>query len=664
MSNKKSTKKNKKSFSDTEAQKLVSRYPAHALEYPRDIWVDPLTDLAVPKKLVENIKYREQVVKDSAQSVEVQSALMAACSVSPLFWMNTFAFTYRPKYTCPDGVERSAGAKYKFGVREYEVPSADAPIITWPAQDEMVNKMQHTFAQGGTMLIDKSREQGATVICMYMLQWAWLFLPRFSALVISRKADMVDGPTEDSLLGKLDYVSKGMPSWMLNMSHVTRRRGNNPAIINEKMNTRIIGETSNKDVGQSLRTTVTFVDEAARFPNGKALLKSITSVSSAYILASTPDGPGTEFSKLCEHAATEEGSQRLTVCTLGYWDHPEMGLGREPVQDKTGEITGKTGAWYWETPAFSVKRDSTVSKRDLRENWLIDHDTSGLLVLDSNALSKMRRMTQEPFRRCRVVFPDGNANDFELIDDPEGELSMWVDLDQNGKASLEDNYIQSWDFSQGVEGSNTIGAILSRETGDIVAEWASPSIPPHECARYAAVLGEIFGGAMNHAFCIWERNGPGMSFGYEMAQKFNYPHLYYQRIEDTRTEKKTRRWGWQSTNNSREILFDQLNKALVTSSFFTPNEEGVSDMAQWIYDEYGRIICGARRDETTGAQARHGDRAIAYALAVKAREEVMEFIKEERKYEATTFGYIAKHAEKMAAAVVSGPAYKDPFGKF
>ena len=104
-----------------------------------------------------------------------------------------------------------------------------------------------------------------------------------------------------------------------------------------------------------------------------------------------------------------------------------------------------------------------------------------------------------------------------------------------------------------------------------------------------------------------------MGFGHEIV-RLRYPFLYYQRSESQRYARKTRQWGWQSTTSNKEILFNGLDRALRRGQFTTHCEAGLDDMASWIFDEYGRIISGKVRDETTGAQARHGDRAIAYGL--------------------------------------------------
>ena len=66
----------------------------------------------------------------------------------------------------------------------------------------------------------------------------------------------------------------------------------------------------------------------------------------------------------------------------------------------------------------------------------------------------------------------------------------------------------------------------------------------------------------------------------------------------------------------------------------------------WIYDDHGRIVCGSLRDETTGAQARHGDRAIAYMLCTKAAQYTYEYEPPiEERYSPTSYGKLFEHAQ-------------------
>lgn len=596
---------------------------AFELDYPSDEWTCPVTGAGpVPKTIEANLVYRRNLAQRAWNDEKLQKALVAVCAKSPLYWLNVFAWTYRPKMICSDGVERSAGTTWTDDSGdEQTVLPADQPIITWPAQDEFVTELLDSMRGGGLVLGPKSREQGATILVMGLCTWGLLFWLRFSALCISRREDLVDNGSEDSLFGKVDHVISKLPGWMVAPRQIHRTSKPIKA-VNRAMGSWLVGESANVDVGQSRRVTVVVVDEAARFPHGGRMMKSLASVGACTVLVSTPNGPGTEFSRLCEKAQTAEGRKRTKLLTLHYADSPTHGRGRRWTLDEDGSVTGKKENGFWETPAFQLARAESVSPKDWRENWLIDHDTSGLLVLNSNAIAKLRRGVKRP--KVGMVVEDvelgqyGERPPADLMksklrfeEGERGRLSVWE------LPRLDTTYVMGWDLSQGVERSNTVCAVMDRQTGVVVAEFADPSVDPFQAVPIAMQLGDFYRGQRRAAYLIWEVNGPGMSFGHELVRE-GYPCLYYQHQEQHRRDKQTQRWGWTSTPGSREIAFDQLNKALVRGTFVTYSEAGLDDLAQWIFDQHGRIVCGARRDETTGAQARHGDRAIAYMLAVKA----------------------------------------------
>lgn len=622
--------------------------PAHPLTYPNNVWTCPTTGVPVPKTTIDNVALRVCIWEEHTR--RKQEMWMAAFKASPLLWLNLCWWTYRPKFTCEDGIERSAGTVYTYEGKRLRVPPADAPLITWPAQDTAINALLDVCHNGGTLLIDKGRDQGATVICMGTFAWALLFWPRFSAMVASRKEDLVDGNTEDALLGKVDHGLKKLPAWMfqrhrLERSHMLMQYG--------PTGSRLIGESANDDIGQSLRTTVAFIDEASRFPYQGSLQKSVESVAAGTVFCSTPDGPGTVFSQLRTKADQSDRQEHIKVATLGYWDHPQKGLGREFVIDHDGTVTGMAGKGYWETPAFKVARAKSTNARDYRENWLIDHETSGMIVLDLNAISMMRASARPPeaIGTLRVagmhdnngilrLNGDGIANAQKTFKaDPKGRLRLWCKL-VNGEPARDRNYVLGWDFSQGVEGSNTVCEVMDRETGQIVAEFASPTIAPDEAAAMSVALGTWFGGQLGWAFTIFEANGPGLTFGSTIV-RLGYPYLYHQRQEETEGRSSGTRWGWWSTANSKEILFGQLNMSLRSRQIDVPNLDALADMSAWIYDDSGRIICGSHRDASTGAQARHGDRAIALGLCVMGRSEAPRYQPQKPRYKPGTFGAIA-----------------------
>jgi hypothetical protein len=619
------------------------------LTYPKDIWECPYTGVPVPKRLIDNVALRVRIYEET--SARKHAMWMAACARSPLLFLNLFWWSYRPKMVCEDGVERSAGTVYEYEGQLLRVPPADTAIVTWPAQDVYVDTLNDVAHNGGSLMVEKGREQGATVLSIGYIAWAMIFWRRFSALVASRKEELVDSNKQEALLVHLDNGIKRLPAWMFqhhqySSTHMFRRY--------EAMETEIVGESANEDLGQSSRKNLAFVDEAARFPYGEKLQTSIDSVAAAQVFCSTHNGPGTAFARMLKHARTPAGRKHVRICTLAYWDNPTKGRGRVWTIDEDGTVTGIAGSGYWETPAFRVAFEKAESIRVIRENWLLLEAASGSLVLDSNAITRQRSGARKPdlvgtlhvegmFDGDGLLLLSGDqiANAKKTFrPDPKGKIKLWRPL-VNGEPSRDRNYVHGWDFSLGVEGSNTPCMIMDRETGEIVASFASSAIAPDEAAALAIALGSWFGGQLGWAFIIFESNGPGLTFGSTIT-RLGYPYIYHQRAEETDGQKPGTRWGWWSTGNSKEILFGQLDRALRSNQLIVYEEEALDDAAAWIYDDYGRIVCGTHRDASTGAQARHGDRAIALGLCVMGRREAPKFVPTRPRYREGTFGQITQ----------------------
>ena len=70
--------------------------------------------------------------------------------------------------------------------------------------------------QGNDAIIDKSRDMGASWLCVAIAAWYWLFRPDAQVLLVSRVEDLVDRRGDpDCLMWKIDYMLDNLPDWML-----------------------------------------------------------------------------------------------------------------------------------------------------------------------------------------------------------------------------------------------------------------------------------------------------------------------------------------------------------------------------------------------------------------------------------------------------------------
>ena len=181
---------------------------------------------------------------DPAVMAQRQAADRKMCSRSFLFWAQHYGFMYNPR--ADDPVRRRI------------------PFVAWPKQLEFILWLEDRTRLGELALVPKSREVGISWICLMRLWWAWRFEPGFSALLGSRKEDLVDKAGDsDSLFQKLRWLTKLQPDHL----KPDEIRSTHMLLENSELETTLVGEATNPAFGQGKRRRVIFIDEAARVQN-------------------------------------------------------------------------------------------------------------------------------------------------------------------------------------------------------------------------------------------------------------------------------------------------------------------------------------------------------------------------------------------------------------
>ena len=596
----------------------------HKLEMP-EYWKDPKTEWFIPKNEVTNLQLRKELIGATSGSEEQQQQVIDLCSKSLLYWVNLFAWTYNVKTVTVDGIEAPAETHH-------------VPFITWDVQDDAFLQLCDAVDSGKDVLIDKSRDMGASWICITVAAWYWLFAKNAQILLVSRVEDLVDRRGDpDTLFWKIDYLIENVPDWMLPCERGGDCR-THLQLVNPATGSTISGQATTGHVGRGGRRTFVLFDEMASMQNADDAWRSAADTTSCRIANSTPIGPGTEFSRL-RNQGVVTGSPNLI--TLGYWDHPLKGRGRTWVQDPDGGLTGISGRWFWGTPWFDEQQRRRGDTADIGQNILIDHTTSGDLFFNSTVVTRHIQTHAKPPKRYEIQKKRG-AYEFTEVED--GRWYLWCDV-EDGLPNMDTNYCMFADIAHGKGSSNSVLAVLDRETGEFVAEFVDPFITPYDLAGEACMSGSsVWGGGYGEAFLGWEVNGPGESW-YQEIRRNDYSHVYFQRSTGAKTDKRTRKYGWRSDRRNKRIFLSTLSKSLSREEVKVPSLDGLKEMLEYVYFEDGSIGPGTMRDEKTGARESHGDRVIAYAGCVFLRGEVPMFEESMRTYATGTLGDILNHAE-------------------
>ncbi len=564
----------------------------------------------MPKNPDQNLIWRANLLRAADTDTGLQRDLFTACAQSVLFWVNFAAFTYRVFVTDAAGVTRTCRAD-----------EAHVPFVTWPIQDEHILLIERAIDTGFDLLSDKSRDMGATWDHIVVLHHKWVFQDERTFLELSRKEDCVDtlgkGGTKASdpgtLLGKHDYLNRWLPSWMLPL--MDRKRMH---LINMSNGSRIDGESSNATAGSSDRRTAILLDEMAKMKEGEAIKRSTKDVTACRLGNSTPNGPGTAFSKWRQ-------SGQVKVFALMYWDHPEKGLGRYTQQDES------TGKWSIRSPWFD-EQEKVRSPREMAIEVLADHLGSGATFFEPNNIEAHRRIhSREPRARYRVDFRKGVASDMipnilarsqrEYVaarKTSKGSLRVWPHL-VGGRLDQTKNYVFGIDVSKGQGASNSVISVVCVETREKVAEYADANVPPYELARIACALGLWVGGSRKNGrpLICWEANGPGWDFGRQLVRILQYPFYFVDHSTGVVSEKTGKKYGWHSSREKKEVMLGVLRRAYAHGGFINHSDLALDEALQYVYYDNGAGIGPAGlQEESPEAKKCHGDRVIGDGLAL------------------------------------------------
>jgi hypothetical protein len=169
------------------------------------------------------------------------------CRRDTLYWFRMYAWGYDPR----------AVLKVQ-------------PFYPYPRQEQYLAWLEETvFARASSGVVEKSRDEGATVGALDWLVKCWLFVPGFSAFLSSATEDLVDSSKDpNTLFEKVRFQLRLTPSWMLPKGFNLLRDMPYMNIANPDNGATIGGGAPTANVGRQRRATVVLADEFQSWPNG------------------------------------------------------------------------------------------------------------------------------------------------------------------------------------------------------------------------------------------------------------------------------------------------------------------------------------------------------------------------------------------------------------
>ena len=578
-----------------------------------ETWLCPKTGLLIPKKPIANILWREKLLRKAENDTGLQKELINISTESVLAWINTFVWTFHAK----DIDDKTFT----------EVPAIQAhnPMITWEIQDELITALEFAILTGEDILITKSRQMGASWICITVFDKVFLFRPDSILMEFSRVEDYVDKDGEPKcLFWKHDYIHKWLPDWMCPPGIIGKGASNRRKLrIDNILNgSKITGESTTKHAASGANALALLLDEFSKVDNGAAIRSATADVAPCRVVNSTPAGAGTEYSRW-------KNSGQIKVFVLPYWEHPIKGAHRYVHKNEATEKYEIRSPWF---DGQCERR----SKRELAQEILMQDIESGNTFFNIENIDKhIAKYGRKPLSQWDIDLKEEIPNSkianlirqrdkkcFTAKRNNKGKLSIWTKL-IDGRPDQTKTYVFGIDLSKGQGASASVVSIKCKQTGQKIGEWYDNNTPPYEMARIVVALALWCGGRNPHRLpsLKWEMNGPGWDFGKLMVKIFYYPYYYRQKTTGEISTKQTKKYGWHSSNPSKYELMSLYNRILAHGGYYNPCIAALEEAKLYIEYEGNRILpaslIGNKEDVNSKA---HGDRVIADALTLDEKD--------------------------------------------
>lgn len=599
----------------------------------------------IPRDLEGNIKFRIKLHACLSEHKELIPAFVSWCREYKLIVFDTCLWTYNPRL--------------KAGLQ-------NRPFILRPRQIPAVERLCHAIDFSHDIIIDKSRDEGASeMICKLFLIY-WLLEPQTYFLVGSRKEELCDksvsivngrvvGPHQ-TLMHKIMYGIANLPVWWkvnYTKSHCFLQNLDNDAVIQ--------AEATNDSFGAGNRATAVLVDEHARMepPIAQFIADNIRDTTDCAIFNSTHFkwGAGHPYAQLLLNPKIEKFE-------LGWEHNPEknVGLYISPAKDMIQIYDIDYYRRQCPTVFNDIEAGQIFNWSELRNNeytgdvrFVADGGVTNFGCMRSiwfDAATQDRSRSMIDIAQNILRIPHGSAEMFfssSLLavyknryaisqDDPEvyrGRLAtnssrdgkvtgvtysdhmdytfQWYGELRKSKGNLcpdpRHNYIVSCDISRGTGASNSVAVIIDVNLRTAVGVYVNAYIDTTDFAELAVGIAKW----CNNAYLIWEANGPGDTFG-KRVLKQGYHNIYWFKDERAERGKHGKKPGWYNTpgvNGSKYAVLESMDAGLFEALkpeknfhyLIIPDTNTLTEMMKYVFAEGRTDVVST---DETGIQSSEG----------------------------------------------------------
>lgn len=564
-----------------------------------------------PKNREKNVAYRKRVLQAARVSDEFRHECIIRCKHDPVFWVDTFLWTFNSKQypSCPHRL-----------------------FILWEFQEDMFHRLRASIGKHD-MLIEKSRDMGATWVCLAVLMHLWQFYEDQSALVGSYKQDLVDKiGDQSSLFSKMDYIIDCQPRWMVPALGDSDRK---LLLLSNPSNDSVVaGESTNPNFGHATRPGVMFLDEFGRVADGHAILTGTRDATKTRWFNSTPQGAYGAFYDRRKKMIEANPDRVLRL----HWSiHPFKRRGLYRI-NKTGndyeildhEYKFPEGFKFLDvdypefklrSPWFNEQCERAGSPQEIAQQLDIEYHESAwqfISIPKCEELAAKHALPAEYVGELSYEI-DGAKPSWQDVDN--GHLQLWCQLNPGTlRPIIKNPCVIACDIAggKGEKSSNSVAVVYDSVTKEKVAQLVTNELFPYEFAPYAVALCHFFATAAGPAYLNWEENGPGgQEFFDTVIRKIRFTNVFYMANEKTISREKTNKPGWHSSPAAKQALLRSYRAAILEGELVNRSAEAIMECAEFVEQPGGKIEhCKAISTQDPTAQGDgHGDVVIADALA-------------------------------------------------
>jgi hypothetical protein len=439
-----------------------------------------------PTDPVKNAAYRQKVRDLGDSDPAWAAAIWQRCENDPVYYINTFAWSQNPKDFPQD---------------------PEQPIILFPKQALYIRTLDEHIETGKPMLLEKSREQLASVGTANYCAWRWTFKENASIKIGSMKEELVDGDDfATQIMPKIDFTLAKMPAWIKPAGYTAQKPFRTDMKMRNPVTGRVIkGEATNKHFSVGGRYAFVWLDEFSKVENQDSIHRKVANTTNCFLYTTTPEGYE-KFAMMAEGGHTDVFRLHWTSNYLwhpkGYtpeqcdWDNgiwPEKWLCQPGCPFHTDG--GKPHSERFDAECLKLQNNP----KDVAQELEIDYHKSGASVFDIDKVTKSMHFLREnkpEFDHYRLEFiqPDNwsmksadpdewyyAARDWKVkaIKVPGGPLRVLKDYVPFNcrdakcicKGTGLHTYCLGGDTCKNVDGDYDVAYIKDVTTGDIVAEW-------------------------------------------------------------------------------------------------------------------------------------------------------------------------------------------------